>query len=126
MREQTGTMQAGEVKIRVLIFRDPQVDAWIAQGLEHDICVQSKTIEDVSQAFENAVAAHIAIAIDRGEEPLASIPQAPASFFKAFRNAAFDLNPAVQRRQKKQARVHNRNTFHPIFRMTDRLATVPA
>lgn len=108
-------------KIRVLVFRDPELDIWVAQGLEHDICAQAKTIEEVHAAFERAILADAAVAIERGEEPLAAIPKAPDAFFRAFRNATVQSDFAHTRRKQQNSRTSNRRHIRPVFRVTDRL-----
>lgn len=40
-------------KIRVILFQDN--DLWVAQGLEHDICVQAEKLDDLFGRFEVAV-----------------------------------------------------------------------
>jgi hypothetical protein len=40
-------------KIRVIVFQEGE--AWIAQGLERDICVQASSLDDVYGRFEVAV-----------------------------------------------------------------------
>lgn len=109
------------VKIRVLVFRDPASDIWFAQGLEHDICAQAKTIDEVHAAFERAILANAAVALERGEEPLAAIPKAPDTFFQAFRNATVRSDFARPRRTLQDARTSEWRPIQPVFRVTDRL-----
>jgi len=73
-------------KIRVILFKDG--DAWLAQGLEHDICVQAPTIKELYGRFE--VAVHL-----ESEEPggLDRIAAAPRHFFDLWESKAGSVEP---------------------------------
>jgi hypothetical protein len=73
--------------IKAVIFADEHTDMWIAQGLEFDICVQAKTLEDVHNAFEKAVAATALASIQEGKEPFAGIDSAPRIFWDMYEKA---------------------------------------
>jgi hypothetical protein len=109
------------IKIRVLVFRDATSNIWFAQGLEHDICAQAKTIDEVHTAFEKAILANAAVALERGEEPLAAIPKAPAAFFRAFRDATVQSDFARPRRKQQASRTSDWRPIQPVFRVTERL-----
>lgn len=61
-------------KIRVILFREG--DAWVAQGLERDICVQADRLDELYGRFEVAVRLE-------GSEPggMDRIAPAPKYFF---------------------------------------------
>jgi len=115
---------AGTVTIRVLIFRDPTADAWVAQGLEYDICAQAKTIDQIHSAFEKMVTANIAIAMERGEKPFAGIPKAPQKFFRAFRESIVNSSLTKATRDRRAGRLNVPTQFQPVFRMTEKIAAV--
>lgn len=73
-------------KIRVILFKDG--DAWIAQGLEHDICAQAPSMNELYGRFE--VAVHL-----ESEEVggLDRIPPAPAKFHEMWETKAAAHNP---------------------------------
>ncbi|HHY49948.1 MAG TPA: hypothetical protein GYA10_09395 [Alphaproteobacteria bacterium] len=73
-------------KIRVILFKEG--DAWLAQGLEHDICVQAPTMKELYGRFE--VAVHL-----ESEEPggLDRIGPAPQHFHKLWNDKAASLAP---------------------------------
>lgn len=57
--------------VRVLIFNTE--DMWVAQCLEHDICVQAENIDTLQRRFEDVMFCE--------SDHLDSIPAAPQSFF---------------------------------------------
>jgi hypothetical protein len=75
-------------KIRVVIFKEGE--SWIAQALEHDICVQAQSLEDLYDFFEVAVEGEAA---ELGG--LERIPQAPKYFFDLWDKRSSDANPAA-------------------------------
>ncbi len=63
--------------LRVLVFWDTH--AWIAQGLERDICVQARSLSDLFGNFE------IVLRLEEEEEGgLERIPPAPKHFIEAW------------------------------------------
>lgn len=108
------------IEIRAIIFRDPTVDAWIAQGLEFDICAQAKTLEGVHIAFERAIVATAAAAMELGQEPFHDLPRAPEKFFRIFEHAKVRTSlpedgPEYVRRVPTPA-------LRPNFRVVDQVA----
>ncbi len=74
-------------KIRVILFKDD--DKWVAQGLEHDICVQAETLGDLYGRFE------VAVRLESAEEGgLERIGEAPQYFFDLWNKKAGDYRPA--------------------------------
>lgn len=72
--------------IRVLLFKEDGL--WVAQGLEHDICVQGKTLEDVQTYFEVAIRLE-----DEEEGGVKRIPEAPRYFQERWEQRAGTYNP---------------------------------
>jgi hypothetical protein len=73
-------------KIRVILFKEG--DSWVAQGLEHDICVQASTVKDLYGRFDVAVRLETA-------EPggLERIGEAPKHFFDLWNTKAGSVAP---------------------------------
>jgi hypothetical protein len=69
-------------KLRVIVFKDG--DLWLAQGIEHDICVQATTLPALKDRFDLAVQA---------QPDLSKIPAAPAQFQAMWDNRGGDLTP---------------------------------
>lgn len=67
--------------VRVLITNTE--GAWVAQCLEHDICVQADTIDALQKRFETVMFCE--------RDSLASIDAAPAEFFEQW-DAAHELS----------------------------------
>jgi hypothetical protein len=59
--------------IRVIFFQ--QGEAWLAQGLEHDICVQAPSLDDLYGRFE------VAVRLESDDGKLVHIGKAPQHFF---------------------------------------------
>ena len=71
--------------MRVLLLKEETV--WVAQCLEHDIAAQGSTIAEAKDAFVRAFAGQIAVALDHGEEPLATFEKAPPYYWDLFNKA---------------------------------------
>jgi hypothetical protein len=56
--------------VRIVAFKEG--DIWVAQCLEHDVCVQAADLDTLRGRMEVALLA---------ESPLKELPQAPAHFF---------------------------------------------
>lgn len=77
-------------EIHVLFLKDG--DAWVAQGLEHDICVQASTPEELYGRFE------VAVDLEKDESgQLGHIPKAPDHFFRLWETRAGDISPVRER-----------------------------
>lgn len=73
-------------KIRVIFFQEGE--SWLAQGLEHDICVQAPTVEDLFGRFE------VAVRLEKDSNGrLDHIDKAPSHFFEAWEKRSADVNP---------------------------------
>ncbi len=76
-----------EEKIRVIISNDSGL--WVAQCLEHDICVQADDLDDIRGRFE--VALRIEAEIHGGD--LSAIGPAPQHFFDQWDRRAGSFTP---------------------------------
>ena len=72
--------------IRVIFFREG--DAWLAQGLEHDICVQAPALDDLYGRFEVAVRLE-----SGGDGKLDHIGKAPQHFFDMWNKQSGAFHP---------------------------------
>lgn len=74
-------------KIRVILFKGEE--AWVAQGLEHDICVQGSTLDDLYGRFDVAVRLE-------AKEPggLQRISAAPKYYFDLWDKKAGEYTPS--------------------------------
>lgn len=68
--------------LRCVIFREG--DMWVAQGLEHDICVQGCDIDTLNERLEDTIAAEARYARSIGKDDLSHIPPAPDHFFQMY------------------------------------------
>lgn len=78
-----------EFRVDVVIYEEG--DHWIAQGLQFDITAQARTPTDLPGRFMRAMVSEVAVALELGEEPLVSVPQAPKRFFAMFKSARATL-----------------------------------
>src|SRR5207244_11393778 len=70
--------------IRVLVFREG--DWWIAQCLEHDICIQARTVEDIRPELERVLTAHYLLT-ESSKTPFHGMPRAPQVFWDRYEDA---------------------------------------
>lgn len=94
-------------QIDVVLYQEG--DHWIAQGLQFDITAQAKTPTELPQRFMKAMASEVVVALELGEEPLASVPAAPAKFWQMFNRSTATLTI----------------TEPPAFRVANRPITTP-
>lgn len=67
------------ISLRVLTFKEG--DAWVAQALEYDICVQAPDEDELVRRFELTLECEMQECENRGEgDFLGSIPPAPKYF----------------------------------------------
>lgn len=73
--------------IRVILFKESESN-WVAQGLEHDICVQAKTMKDAQEMFDVAVTLE-------AKEPggVSRIAKAPKAFFDMWDHREGQFEP---------------------------------
>lgn len=72
-----------EKELHYIIFK--YEDWWIAQCLEYDIAVQSKTVEEAHKEFKRNVDARIAFGKKLGVEPF-NIPKPPKRYQDILKN----------------------------------------
>lgn len=68
------------MELSVVLFRDG--DFWIAQGLEHDITAQGRTLQEVKLAFMRTVAVRAFVDQEAGVEPFSQCEPAPTEFWE--------------------------------------------
>ncbi len=75
-------------QIRVIIFKEDDSN-WIAQGLEHDICVQGRSMTEAQELFDVAVTLE-------AKEPggVDRIKPAPEAYFDMWERRAGQFEPA--------------------------------
>jgi len=59
-------------------------DAWIVQGIEHDICAHAQDLSDLPAVFMRAIAETVVIAQHLGRQGLEGVKPAPDRFRKMF------------------------------------------
>jgi len=74
--------------IRVIFCSEGET--WVAQGLEHDICVQANSMDDLYALFEVAVTLE-------AQEPggIERLPPAPEHFQNLWQKRSADLKPTT-------------------------------
>lgn len=73
--------------LRVIFYREGEI--WLAQGIEHDICVQADSLDDLYGRFEVAVR----LECDK-EGKLDHIGEAPSHFKKMWDRKSGDFTPS--------------------------------
>jgi hypothetical protein len=75
-------VSCGAEELKVVVFKE--ADTWVAQCLDHNVCVQGPDLETVHARM------HVALTV---EENLGSLPSAPEHFFKLWdRKSGFREN----------------------------------
>ena len=69
---------------------------WVAQGLEHDICVQASSLDELHKRIAATVDAERDFAMSKGIEPFANIGPAPQYYLDKWDRATplADSGPA--------------------------------
>ena len=62
-------------------------DAWVAQGLEHDLAAQGPTLELAQRAFLHALAGQFKLDTMKQRSPLAHLQPAPMKYWRAWDQA---------------------------------------
>lgn len=78
-----------QTKIRVIIF--PEADKWVAQCLEHDICVQADSVEELEPRIQMAVMMDFEESLKVHHEAFKGIPPAPAYYQTMWERKATGL-----------------------------------
>ncbi len=76
-------------QLSVLVFRERagNDEVWVAQCLEHDICVQATSIEKLQARIERAVVSNCILGLELDGRPnLDRLAPAPSKFFRAFKD----------------------------------------
>ena len=76
---------AYHIVISVLLFKEG--DAWVAQGLEHDLAAQGPSIELVQRAFLSALAGQFKLDLQQKRAPLSHLQPAPMRYWRAWDQA---------------------------------------
>ncbi len=74
--------QQRSVKLSVLLLQEGR--AWVAQCLEHDLCVQGESDAEAKERFAEVLGLQLADDILSGREPLSGIPRAPKTYWKMY------------------------------------------
>jgi hypothetical protein len=69
-------------KINILAYQEG--NAWVAQGVEHDIYARSNSLPNLLEAFGRALAANMSVNAELGRTGLDGIKPAPAHILSAF------------------------------------------
>lgn len=72
-------------EVKVLLLQEG--DYWVAQGLEHDIAAQGKTIAAAKMAFERTFVGQIVVDVRSDKQPLEGIERAPQHYWDKFEHA---------------------------------------
>ena len=70
---------ANETTLRIIAFSE--FDQWVAQCLEHDVCVQAPDLDTLRDRMEAAFYAEDTAQREAGKDGLSAIPAAPEHFF---------------------------------------------
>jgi hypothetical protein len=79
------------ITISAVAFKEG--DAWVIQGIEHDIVAHTYDVHKVPEAFTRALLENVAITEHLGRKPLEGIKPAPEKYRKMFEDAALELRP---------------------------------
>jgi hypothetical protein len=79
-------------KIDVVAFESRE-GIWIAQGIQHDIVAQAKSVAAIRTAFSRQLAANFVLNARLGRKGLEGIPPAPEKFKRMFEAAREELRP---------------------------------
>jgi hypothetical protein len=82
-----------EQRVRVLIFS--QEEMLVAQCLDHDICVQGNSIEEVQDRFQ--------VTLMMEGDSLTSLPSAPLRYHELWATASSVVSPADHTEMRKVA-----------------------
>ncbi|RWB77483.1 MAG: hypothetical protein EOQ50_05345 [Mesorhizobium sp.] len=72
-------------KLRVICYQDHGI--WLAQGLEHDICVQADTLDDLYGRFE------VAARLECKDGKLDHLPEAPEYYHRMWDRQSGSFSP---------------------------------
>ncbi len=69
-------------KLSVVVFLDHEV--FIAQCLEHDLCTQGTSLQEVKESFARVKNGHRQVAMMLRQEPWISLQKAPQRYWDLF------------------------------------------
>jgi hypothetical protein len=72
--------------LRILLYQDLP-GRWMARSLEHDIAIEGLTRDTALDSLLRIIGAHAAFDERHGRGPLATFPEAPQRFWRAFEHA---------------------------------------
>lgn len=78
----SSTHPMNTIPIRAVLFEEAGV--WCAQCLEHDIAAEADTFQSLKLELEYVLSVQAERSLEKGELPFASIPPAPAKFFRLY------------------------------------------
>ena len=78
--------------IRVVVFKEG--DNWIAQCLEHDICVQAADLDTLRDRVDVAINAEHEHCVSSGKDGFSAIPPAPEHFFSLGKSVLISIRAA--------------------------------
>ncbi len=76
-------------RLSILLFQEGD---WLCgRCLEYDFAVQARNLDDLRHDLERMVVSHIAISLQNGLEPFATLPRAPERYWDMFRRSKIVL-----------------------------------
>lgn len=85
-------------KIKFLVFpekiqkKNKEEEIWVAQCLEHDMCIQSSNIDNLKKAIKRMIYAYYHLAPQRGLDSFLNFPQAPQKYWDKFRSGTIKID----------------------------------
>jgi hypothetical protein len=90
-------MDATGETIRAVVFQDG--DAWVAQCLEYDICVQACDTDTLLANLDIAIEAEADLSKEMHGKAFAGIGKAPENFFKMWERCSSRIQPVEDSRR---------------------------
>jgi hypothetical protein len=73
-------------RLRIVVYPETQ-RTWTARAIEHDLCVEGRSIQSAIDALLKIALAHVAYDQRHDHEPLSSFAAAPRLYWTAFHAA---------------------------------------
>lgn len=80
-----------EISMKVIVFRESHM--WVAQGIEHDICVSASTMDELQERFMLTVTLEMNERLEKYNNPLHGIEKAPQHYWDLWQKKSMDLIP---------------------------------
>lgn len=77
------------ISVNAVAFQDGST--WVVQGIEYDLTVLARTVQDIPKAFANAVIERLYVAEHLGVDPFQGVEPAPARFHNMFEEAMTEM-----------------------------------